>query len=80
MSELRIKTKMDFGFRDYSTKTMEYYIGNVMGFTQYFKKSPDLLGENEIEVIYKNMRITSLKDFTTWRQLEDDFYIFLFYT
>ena len=48
MSELRTKMKMDLELRGYSPKTMEYYIGNVMRFAQYFKKSPDLLGENEI--------------------------------
>jgi integrase/recombinase XerD len=48
MSELRNKMKMDLELRGYSPKTMEYYIGNVMRFAQYFKKSPDLLGENEI--------------------------------
>lgn len=48
MSELRTKMKMDLELRGYSPATMEYYIGNVMRFAQHFKKSPDLLGENEI--------------------------------
>ena len=48
MSELRTKMKMDLELRGYSPGTMKYYIGNVMRFAQHFKKSPDLLGENEI--------------------------------
>ena len=48
MSELRNKMTMDLELRGYSPKTKEYYIRNVSKFAQYFNKSPELLGENEI--------------------------------
>lgn len=48
MSELRTKMMMDMDLRGYSQTTKKYYIQRVMNFAQYFKKSPDLLGEDEI--------------------------------
>lgn len=48
MSELRNKMTMDLEIRGYSETTKKYYISHVMRFAQHFKKSPDLLGENEI--------------------------------
>jgi integrase/recombinase XerD len=48
MSELRTKMMMDMDIRGYSELTKKYYIQHVVRFSQYFQKSPDLLGEDEI--------------------------------
>lgn len=48
MTELRTKMTMDLEIRGYSETTKKYYISHVMRFAQHFKKSPELLGEDEI--------------------------------
>lgn len=48
MSELRNKMKMDLELRGLSAATIRIYLYNVSKFAEYFNKSPELLGENEI--------------------------------
>lgn len=49
MSELRCKMKADLELKGYSPKTLSSYIKRVEGFANYFGKSPDDLGEDEIK-------------------------------
>ena len=49
MSELRRKMKADLELKGYSPKTLSSYIKRVEGFANYFGKSPDDLGEDEIK-------------------------------
>lgn len=48
MSELIIQMKTDLELRGYSPKTVKYYTREVSRFSEHFKKSPELLGEDEI--------------------------------
>lgn len=48
MSELRNRMILEMELRGYSPKTIKNYIYHVSGFVGFYKKSPNLLGENEI--------------------------------
>ncbi|AHF06204.1 tyrosine-type recombinase/integrase [Desulfitobacterium metallireducens] len=49
MSELRRKMKADMELKGYSPRTLSSYIKRVAGFANYFGKSPNDLGEDEIK-------------------------------
>lgn len=48
MTRLREKMRMDLELKNYSPKTKEAYISHVKRYAQYFDKSPDKLGIDEI--------------------------------
>lgn len=48
MSEYLLKLKMDIELKGYSPKTCKYYIANVKRFSDFYDKSPELLGDAEI--------------------------------
>ena len=49
MSELRKQMKIYMDLKGYSPITTKYYINHVGNFAKYHKKSPNLLGEKEIQ-------------------------------
>lgn len=49
MSELRRKMKADMELKGYSPRTLSSYIKRIEGFANYFGKSPNDLGEDEIK-------------------------------
>ncbi|WP_243186902.1 phage integrase N-terminal SAM-like domain-containing protein [Clostridium muellerianum] len=48
MSELRNKMKMYMELKGYSSITIKYYLRNISNFAKFYNKSPQLLGEKEI--------------------------------
>lgn len=48
MGELKDKMLMELELRNYSDRTIEAYIGQMVQFTRLFGKSPDEMGEAEI--------------------------------
>lgn len=48
MTELRQKMQMELELRGYSPRTIYNYLTNVAAFAQFYNKSPELLGEDEI--------------------------------
>jgi hypothetical protein len=48
MGALRDRMHANMRLRDFSRTTIEAYLWHVTEFTRYFGKSPDLLGEEEV--------------------------------
>jgi len=48
MQELLEKLKMDMELRGFSPRTIKNYVYNVRNFSNFYNKSPELLGEKEI--------------------------------
>ena len=49
MTKLRERFKRDLEIKGYSPKTQQAYLGHIVRFAQYYGKSPDLLGTEEIK-------------------------------
>lgn len=49
MSQLKRKMKMDLELKGFSPSTQTTYLRNVKGFAEYFGKSPEILGEEQIK-------------------------------
>lgn len=62
MSQLRDKMKMDLELKGYSPNTQASYIRNVVAFSQYFSKSPSIMGENEIRDYLHHLITRNLSD------------------
>jgi integrase/recombinase XerD len=50
MTPLRQRFIDDLRLRNYSLRTIETYVGQVVAFARHFGRSPDLLGPNEVRV------------------------------
>ena len=48
MTKLRQRLIDDLKIRNYSPRTVEAYVGRIGDFARYFKRSPELLGEEEV--------------------------------
>ena len=63
MGELKDKMVMKMEMKNFSKRTMEVYLFQMKKLVQYYGKSPDLLGEGEIEKylhsFYENKKSTS---------------------
>ncbi len=62
MSKLRDKMKMDLELKGYSPNTQAAYIRNVVAFSQYFSKSPSVMGEKEIRDYLHHLITRNLSD------------------
>jgi Phage integrase, N-terminal SAM-like domain len=63
-SLLRTRLIQDLGIRNYSKRTVEIYVRWVAEFAQYFRRSPEQLGEGHIRE-YQRLRAVAERENTT---------------
>jgi hypothetical protein len=71
MTQLRQRMLEELQRRNYSSKTIRLYLRHVAQFAQYFHRSPDQLGAEEIRLGFTHMCARSRKG-EVYRAPEDD--------